>query len=80
VEVRKRKYVDFILYVLNGTHRIRLGTVPGMSTRTFTIPPHLIVNKRGQLRFQIDPIGSDQVLSQDEDMMVHEGDQLSLTL
>jgi hypothetical protein len=78
--VRNQKYIDFNLYVLNGTHRIRLGTVPGMSTRVFTIPPHLIPNKRGTVRFQIDPIGSDQVSSQDEDLVVHEGDRISLTL
>ena len=79
LEVRNEKPVDFNLYVTNDTTRIRLGLVPGMSTRTFTIPPHLIP-VHGPLRFQAATIGSDAVLGSDEDLMVHEGDALSLTI
>ncbi len=79
LEVRNEKPVDFNLYVLNGTTRIRLGLVPGLSSRTFTIPPHLIP-VHGPLRFQAEIIGSDAVLASDEDLMVHEGDALSLTV
>ncbi|MFL5346537.1 MAG: hypothetical protein ACJ8AT_17295 [Hyalangium sp.] len=77
--VRNEKPVDFNLYVLNGTTRIRLGLVPGMSSRTFTVPHHLIP-VHGPLRFQAATIGSDDVLGSDEDLMVHEGDALSLTI
>ncbi|MBN1210363.1 MAG: hypothetical protein JXB05_36255 [Myxococcaceae bacterium] len=79
VQVRNQRPIDFNLYVSTGTHRIRLGTVPGMSQRTFTIPAHLIPGQ-GMLRFHIDPIGSQDVLSTAEDLMVHEGDQVSLTI
>jgi hypothetical protein len=79
VEVRNQKPIDFNLYVMNGTTRIRLGLVPGMSTRTFTIPAHLI-NDRGQLRFQADTIGSDAVTTTDEEYLVRPGDALGLTL
>lgn len=79
LEVRNEKPVDFNLYVTNGTTRIRLGLVPGMSSRSFTIPPHLIP-VHGPLRFQAATIGSEDVLASDEDLMVHEGDALALTI
>jgi hypothetical protein len=79
VEVRNQKFIDFNMYVLNGTTRIRLGIVPGMTTRTFTIPPHLIP-VHGPLRFQAHTIGSDDIQTSDEELMVHQGDALSLTL
>ncbi|HYH98591.1 hypothetical protein [Hyalangium sp.] len=79
LEVRNQKHVDFIMYVLDGTHRIRLGLVPAMGTRTFTIPHHL-VSSRGSLRFQADTVGSQSVLATDEELTVHEGDAFSLTI
>jgi hypothetical protein len=79
LEVRNQKHVDFIMYVLDGTHRIRLGLVPAMGTRTFTIPQHL-VNGRGSLRFQADTVGSEAVLATDEELTVHAGDAVSLTI
>ena len=79
LEVRNQKPVDFNMYVLDGTHRIRLGLVPGMSSRTFIIPAHL-VNDQGALRFQADTIGSNSVLASDEELSVREGDTVSLTI
>jgi len=79
VEVRNQKPVDFNMYVVDGTRRIRLGLVPGMSSRTFTIPAHM-VNDRGSLRFQADTIGSNTVLASDEELAVHEGDTVSVTI
>jgi hypothetical protein len=79
LEVRNQKPIDFNLYVLDGTRRIRLGLVPGMSSRTFTIPAHM-VNDRGSLRFQADTIGSNAVLASDEELAVREGDTVSLTI
>jgi hypothetical protein len=40
----------------------------------------LLVIDQGTLRFQIDPIGSQDVQSTDESILVHEGERLSLTL
>lgn len=79
LEVRNQKPVDFNMYVVDGTRRIRLGLVPGMSSRTFTIPAHM-VNDRGSLRFQADTIGSNTVLASDEELAVHEGDTVSVTI
>jgi hypothetical protein len=79
VSVRNQKYVDFDVYVLDGTHRLRLGSVPSLTTRVFTIPPHLVID-RASLRFQLDPIGSDDVRSTDEAVQVREGGQVELTI
>lgn len=79
LEVRNQKPLDFTMYVADGTRRLRLGLVPGMSTRTFTIPHHM-VEGRGSLRFQADPIGSETVLATDEELAVHVGDSVSLTI
>ncbi|MDY7231736.1 hypothetical protein [Hyalangium rubrum] len=79
IEVRNQKPVDYTVYVVDGTRRIRLGMVTGMSNRTLLIPAHMVAG-RGSLRFQFDPIGSNQVVSTDEELTVREGDALSLTL
>lgn len=79
VEVRNLKLVDFNVFVLSGALRLRLGTVPASNSRTFTIPPHL-VRDQGTLRFQADPIGSDEVASTEDELLVRPGDELNLTL
>jgi hypothetical protein len=87
VEVRNLKPIDFNLYVLTGTHRLRLGMVPGMTTRFFVIPSH-VVGERNVLYFAFDTIGSfghatfgfpRQPLSE-ESQLVRAGDQLALTV
>jgi hypothetical protein len=79
IQVRNQKPLDFTLYVVDGTRRIRLGMVTGMSERTFVIPPHMVIDQ-GFLRFQADPIGSDHVVGTNEELQVREGDALSLTI
>ncbi len=79
LQVRNHKPIDFNIYVLSGTHRIRLGMITGMSTRVYTIPSHLVINK-GALRFQADPIGSENVIGTAEDLYVREGEQVSITI
>jgi hypothetical protein len=78
VEVRNQKLVDMTVYALNGGRRIRLGLVPAVSTRTFTVPPTFVF-EMATLRFLADPVGSNaQQFS--EELLVHPGDQVSLTL
>ncbi|MBZ4416468.1 hypothetical protein [Myxococcus sp. RHSTA-1-4] len=79
VEVRNLKTVDFNLYVLNATRRVRLGTVPGMTTRGFVIPPQLL-GDRDRIRFGLETIGSDGSSLSEEELPVRAGDQLSLTI
>lgn len=87
VEVQNRKTVDLNLYVLNGARRSRLGTVPGMSSRSFVIPPHLI-GDADRVRFGVEVIGtfgSDNVGSErrflsEEELPVTAGEELSLII
>ncbi|PTL78991.1 hypothetical protein [Vitiosangium sp. GDMCC 1.1324] len=78
VQVWNQNPVDMTLYVTNGIHRIRLGLVPGPGTRTFVLPPHLLLSTNW-LGFQADPIGADG-LSVSEKIQVHPGDRVGLTL
>jgi hypothetical protein len=79
IEVRNQRPIDFTVYVLDGTRRLRLGLVPGMTQQTFLIPPHMVLGQ-GSLRFQLDPIGSNEVGTTEESLTVREGDGLSLTI
>lgn len=78
VEVWNQNRLDMTVHVTNGTHRIRLGLVPSASSRTFTIPPHLLLSS-STLGFQADPIGEDSV-SLSEALQVRPGDRVGLTL
>lgn len=78
VRVDNRKFLDVNVYVINGTQRIRLGTVPGATTRSLTIPPNLLFGI-SSLRFQADPIGSrEQPLTQE--ISVRPGDTVVLVI
>jgi predicted small lipoprotein YifL len=57
VRVENRSWSDVVIYAVRSSQRIRLGSVPGVSTRTFTIPQSL-VGGGIPIRFQADPIGS----------------------
>jgi hypothetical protein len=79
VQIWNQALVDMNVYVQTESgQRMRLGMVPGSGSRTFVIPQGMVIDKT-RLRFQADPIGAD-ALSTSEDLMVHPGDQLSLTL
>lgn len=88
VEVKNLKKVDFNLYVLKGASRYRLGTTPGMTTRTFVIPAHLVADFN-YLRFGLetigtfggkDGIGSERHSTSEQELPVRPGQQLSLTI
>ncbi|MDY7232768.1 hypothetical protein [Hyalangium rubrum] len=80
LEVRNRHPVDVDLYALDRTQRVRMGTVPARRTRTLVIPPQLLTEGAGRLRFQAEALGSDNLLTREEELLVREGEQLSLTL
>lgn len=81
VEVRNLKTVDINLfvYMLNSSSRVRLGTVPSMSTRNFVIPPRLL-GDMDRIRFRVETIGSDAAANGDQELPVTAGEQLSLTI
>jgi hypothetical protein len=59
VEVENQSFFDMTVYVFEGGRRVRLGTVPGLATRIYTIPERLLFGISA-LRFQIDPLGGDR--------------------
>jgi hypothetical protein len=78
VEVQNQAWLDMKVYVLSGSRRVRLGTVPSASTRVFTIPPYLIFGLTS-LRFLADPIGADAGPVSQE-ITVAPGDQVEMII
>ncbi|MFN8572914.1 MAG: hypothetical protein U0132_12775 [Gemmatimonadaceae bacterium] len=56
VLVDNRNFLDFTIYLITGSQRIRLGTATGNSKTRLTIPAQFIFGAT-QLQFQADPIG-----------------------
>ncbi|MHB1223733.1 MAG: hypothetical protein ACYC2G_06745 [Gemmatimonadaceae bacterium] len=78
VRVENRSFLDHNIFVLRGGQRIRLGTVTGNSSQTFTIPSNLIFGI-SSLQFLVDPIGgSRQPIS--NEIRVSEGDEVQLVI
>ena len=80
LEVHNRHPVEVEIYALDRTQRVHLGSVPARRTRTLTIPAHLVADGGGRLRFQAKALGSDNLLAREEELLVREGEALSLTL
>jgi hypothetical protein len=77
LRVENQNFLDMNVYVLAGSQRMRLGTVTGLSTQVFTIPPHLV---RGPpLRFEVHPIGG-RSNPRSETILVQPGDEVQLTI
>jgi hypothetical protein len=78
VQVENQAFSDMVIYVVNGTERVRLGLATGNSTKSFTIPNYL-VRGAGTLRFLADPVGGSRApLS--EEITVRPGDIVTLTI
>jgi hypothetical protein len=78
VRVENRSFTQMNIYVLRGSQRIRLGSVPGVSTRSFELPRNLVFGTTS-LRFLADPLGSSRTPISRE-IPVREGDELVLTI
>ena len=55
--VDNRDWQDAQIYVLRGSHRVRVGTVPAV-TRQVLIIRNAMIGGAGELQFSADPIGS----------------------
>ena len=78
VQVENRGFVDMTVYAVRSTQRVRLGLVPGHSTRVFDVP-RTLMGGLTQLRFVADPIGATR-LSVSEEITVAPGDTVVMTI
>ena len=78
VKVDNRNFLDMNVFVLRFGQRIRLGTVTGLSSQVFTIPPD-VVRDSPQLQFELHPIGG-RANPRTETIMVQPGDEIELTI
>lgn len=78
LEVENRSLDEHTMYVLRGSQRTRLGTVPGFSTRTFRLPASLVAGA-SSIRFLADPLGSRRTPVSQE-LYIRAGETLSLTI
>lgn len=57
VQVQNNNWSDMVVYLVQGTQRVRLGMVTSMSTQSFPVARSAI-SSTGQVRLMADPIGS----------------------
>jgi hypothetical protein len=78
VSVNNQNFLDADIFIVRGTQRIRLGMVPGLTSRVLMVRPELI--GYGQdVRFEVHQIGGrrDPLT---ETISVHPGDVVHLTI
>lgn len=78
VQIENQNFLDMTVYVYEGGQRVRLGTVPGVSSRTFPIPERILFGISA-LRFEADPVGSQQTSFSDE-IAISPGESLRLVI
>lgn len=67
IAVDNRNYLDVTVYALIGSSRVRIGQVTGSTTASFDVMLRRI-SVSGDVRFLVDPIGSNRVWASD---MIH---------
>lgn len=78
LQVDNQGFIDMDVFTLRSSQRVRLGTAPGASKHTFTIPPSL-VSGLTPLRFIADPIGGRRA-SVSQEITVAPGDTVVMTI
>ena len=77
LRVQNQNFLDMNVYVLRGGQRIRLGTVPGLSTEVFTIPAYIV--RSSPLQFEAHPIGG-LANPRSETISVQPGEEIQITI
>ena len=78
VVVNNRAFMDVDVFALYGGTRARLGTVTANGSARFRIPP-AIVGAGRELRFMVDPIGSNRA-GTSFSIYVRPGERVTLTV
>jgi hypothetical protein len=78
VSVNNQNFLDADIFIVRGTQRIRLGMVPGLSSRVLMVRPELIGYTQ-DVRFEVHQIGGrgDPIT---ETISVRPGDVVHLTI
>jgi len=76
--VRNDSYLDYNVYLIQGSQRIRMGTARGLSTTRLIIPSQYVFGV-SQLQFLADPIGG-TVTPVSERINVTAGDEVHLQI
>jgi hypothetical protein len=78
LNVDNQNFLDMNVYLIRSGQRIRIGTVPGLSSRVLMLRPEY-VGYGTELRFEVHPIGGrGNPIS--ETISVHPGDVIQLTI
>ncbi|MGH7699382.1 MAG: hypothetical protein ACREMJ_02525, partial [Gemmatimonadales bacterium] len=78
LRVENQDFLDMNVYAIRSGQRVRLGSVPGLSTRVLSIPMSL-VGGGASLRFLADPVGSARTPVSHE-IFVQPGDVIEITI
>lgn len=78
VNVDNQNFLDMNVFLIRGGQRIRLGTVPGLSTRILMVRPDLI-GYGTEVQFEVHPIGG-RANPITETISVRPGDVIHLTI
>jgi hypothetical protein len=78
LKVDNHNFLDIDVFVVRAGQRIRLGTVTGLSSQVFAIPPD-IVRSSPQLQFELHAIGG-RGNPRTETISVQPGDEVELTV
>lgn len=78
VRVENQSFNDMTIYVYERSQRVRLGSVPGLSTRTFRIPDRMLFGI-SSLQFEADPLGGNRS-SISQEIAVSQGQTLRLVI
>jgi len=78
VTVDNQNFLDMNVFLIRGGQRIRLGTVPGLSSRILMVRPDLI-GYGTELQFELHPIGG-RANPVSETISVRPGDVIQLTI
>jgi len=78
VTVENQNFLDMDVFVVRGGQRVRLGMVPGLTTRILMVRPDL-VGYSAEVQFEVHPIGG-RANPISETMTVRPGDVIHLTI
>ena len=78
VTVENQNFADMDVFIVRGSQRVRIGMVPGVSSRILMVRPELI-GYGSEVRFEMHPIGSRRNAIS-ESITIRPGDVIQVTI